>query len=224
MNTFDLFPIPAVWENLAGKFDEKEIQEILDASSDKAKWHLNQGKNYLHPDWYILDKYAPTLKQTITNKVNWYLREVWGENGNMRVTISWVNYNPPKTRHHKHSHPNSIFSGVFYIDSEPDAGAILITNPNKKQFSAETFTKEKNKYISPVFGFRPEKYDLYIFPSWLEHEVEPNKSNATRISLAFNTFYTGIIGNLEEATQLIIDSNSQPIVINETTIEKVTYE
>lgn len=202
MEKFDLFPVPAVWENLAGKVDEREIQAILDASSEKAKWHLNQGKNYLHPDWYILDKYAPNLKKTITDKVNWYLREVWGENGKMRVTISWVNYNPPNTRHHKHSHPNSIFSGCFYIDTPPDAGAIIISNPNRKQFYAEPIGGEKNKYTSSIFGFRPDKYDLYMFPSWLDHEVEMNKSNGTRISLAFNTFYTGKLGKLEEATEL----------------------
>lgn len=219
MNVFELFPIPACWDNLAGQFDEREIQKMLDVSADKAKWHLNQGKNYLHPDWYMLDKYAPTLKEIITNKVNWYLREIWREKGNLRVTISWVNYNPPNTRHHKHSHPNSIFSGTFYIDTAPNAGAIILTNPNKKQFYSEHIDKDKSKYTSPIFGFRPDKYDLYIFPSWLEHEVEPNKSDTTRISLAFNTFYTGTIGNLEEATQLVIDAG-QPV----NKIEKVTYE
>lgn len=215
MNLFELFPIPAAWENLAGKFDEREVQAILDASSEQAKWHLNQGKNYLHPDWYILDNYAPTLKKILTDKVNWYLRDVWGEDGNMRITISWVNYNPPNTKHHKHSHPNSIFSGCFYLDTAPDAGAIVITNPNKKQFYAESINGEKNKFTSSIFGFRPDKYDMYIFPSWLEHEVEPNKSDTTRISLAFNTFYTGTIGNLQEATQLMIDQSN--------TIQKVTY-
>jgi len=222
MNTFDLFPVPACWENLAGQFDAREIQKILDVSSDQAKWNLNQGKNYLHPDWYMLDKYAPTLKEVITTKLNWYLQEVWGENGQLRVTISWVNYNPPNTRHHKHSHPNSIFSGCFYIETEPDAGAIILTNPNKKQFYAEPMNKDRNKYASPIFGCRPDKYDLYLFPSWLEHEVEPNKSNSTRISLAFNTFYTGTIGNLTEATQLVIDGGNTPAPVSK--VQKVTYE
>lgn len=229
MNVFELFPIPAAWDNLAGHFDEREIGAILGASSNQAEWHLNQGKNYLHPDWYILDKYAPTLKEAITKKINWYLREIWGENGNIRVTISWVNYNPPGTKHHKHSHPNSIFSGCFYIDTAPDAGAIIISNPNKKQFYAELLDKNRNKFSSPIFGFRPEKYDLYVFPSWLDHEVEKNKSNSTRISLAFNTFYTGTIGSLEEATELIIDNHdvAKPITninIDRKPITKVTYE
>ena len=32
----------------------------------------------------------------------------------------------------------------------------------------------------------PEDNKLILFPSWLEHDVEPSKSDEDRISIAFN--------------------------------------
>lgn len=203
MEVIDIFPLPLVWENLAGKFDEREAAEILAITGKEAEWTLNQGKNYLYPEWYVLDKHGPTLKKAIEDRLHWYVREVWGESeATMRITTSWVNYNPPKTKHHPHTHPNSVFSGCFYLEAAQQAGNFIVTNPNKKQFGSKVINQ--NKYSSPIFGFRQEKFDLVMFPSWLEHQVEQNKSNSTRVSLAFNTFYTGKLGTMEEATELIV--------------------
>jgi uncharacterized protein (TIGR02466 family) len=37
---------------------------------------------------------------------------------------------------------------------------------------------------------RPEEGRMYVFPSWLEHGVEPNQSERDRISLSFNVQVT----------------------------------
>ena len=35
-----------------------------------------------------------------------------------------------------------------------------------------------------------EEGTLLIFPSWLVHSVDPNRSNALRISVSFNTMFS----------------------------------
>ena len=34
--------------------------------------------------------------------------------------------------------------------------------------------------------FRPEEGRMYIFPAWLEHGVEVNRSDTDRVSISFN--------------------------------------
>ena len=47
--------------------------------------------------------------------------------------------------------------------------------------------------------------ELILFPSWLAHEVAPNKKATTdRISISFNTFVKGILGSKTSSTELIL--------------------
>ena len=41
-------------------------------------------------------------------------------------------------------------------------------------------------YQQPTESIKPEAGMLWLFPSWLEHEVTPNNSTETRISISFN--------------------------------------
>ncbi len=45
---------------------------------------------------------------------------------------------------------------------------------------------ERDQMNSPVQFIVPEAGTLVIFPSWLEHGVNQNLSDADRISIAFN--------------------------------------
>ena len=49
-----------------------------------------------------------------------------------------------------------------------------------------------------------ETGQLVMFPSSTIHQVETKKGTNTRVSLAFNTFYKGIIGSNSNLTELII--------------------
>ena len=52
----------------------------------------------------------------------------------------------------------------------------------------------KNQYNSDHIGVQPETGDLLLFPSWLEHTVNPQQPDVERIGLAFNCFPTGKFG------------------------------
>ena len=66
-------------------------------------------------------------------------------------------------------------------------------------------TIENNAWNSNCWFLNVENNTLTLFPSWLEHSVEPNKNATTdRISLAFNVFAKGIFGKKEFSNELFL--------------------
>lgn len=92
----------------------------------------------------------------------------------------WTNINQPYSRNVMHSHKTAIFSGVYYLQGT-DTGSLRIINP-------ANMLSECNNY-SPFtrdFYYDPKDRDLILWPSWLPHEVEVNKSNKERINIAYD--------------------------------------
>jgi uncharacterized protein (TIGR02466 family) len=92
----------------------------------------------------------------------------------------WTNINPPGSRNVLHSHKSAIFSGVYYIQGS-ETGSLRIINP------ANILGDCNN--LSPYtrdFYYDPKDRDLILWPSWLPHEVEVNKSNKERINIAYD--------------------------------------
>jgi uncharacterized protein (TIGR02466 family) len=110
-----------------------------------------------------------------------------------RLGNMWANINPPGGMNQPHIHPNSLFSGVYYVKSQPKAGRLKIYDPRpgvqfimpvrKPGDPGKDMWRDAN--IQPVVG------RIIMFPAWLWHAVEPNKSNDLRISVSFNFIQDG---------------------------------
>ena len=108
----------------------------------------------------------------------------------------WANINPPGGMNQPHIHPNSLFSGVYYVKSQPKAGRLKIYDPRpgvqltmptrKSGDPGRDMWRDAN--IEPIEG------RIVMFPSWLWHAVEPNDSNELRISVSFNFIQDGFNG------------------------------
>jgi uncharacterized protein (TIGR02466 family) len=103
--------------------------------------------------------------------------------------------------HHKHQHPNSFISGVFYINSNKEFDKIKFFKEDYKTIKPEV--TNWNLYNSESWWFPVETGDIVLFPSSLSHCVEVKKGDNTRISLAFNTFVKGCVGNNKNLTELL---------------------
>ena len=108
---------------------------------------------------------------------------------NLNVS-AWVNINPPDAFNMKHNHPTSDLSGVLWIKSPVKCGDIVFVSPcsfathREIECYNEDF-KERNSYYSSYY-FETVAGRLLVFPSYLEHYVDFNKSNEDRISVSFN--------------------------------------
>jgi len=100
----------------------------------------------------------------------------------------WANINPPGGYNQSHLHPNSLFSGVYYVKAPPNSGRLSLMDPRP---GVQQCMPSRKKVKLPRELWREIYYDpipgrMIIFPSWMWHKVEPNKSNDIRISVSFN--------------------------------------
>lgn len=108
------------------------------------------------------------------------------------ITKSWLNFNNKGNFHQRHTHSNSFLSGVFYLNVG-DQGEITFLTPFNNLFNIEN--TETNHFNADYARIKVKNGDLLIFYSHLEHKVDINQSNETRVSLSFNTFIKGKLNN-----------------------------
>jgi uncharacterized protein (TIGR02466 family) len=118
------------------------------------------------------------------------------------ITQSWLNYTPPGQYHHKHNHPNSILSGVFYFNAEKTADHIQFEHKDYDRLYL--VSKRANIYNAKTVTVDVSTGDLIIFPSEIPHHVPKTSSSDTRVSLAFNTFVRGEFGTDDSLTHLFL--------------------
>ena len=106
----------------------------------------------------------------------------------------WANINPPGGMNRAHQHPNSLWSGVYYIKAPKNSGHLKIDDPR----AAASMVRPKQKSDKvPSRLWRETHYEpiagrCIMFPSWLMHCVDPNNSNDIRISVSFNFLQKGM--------------------------------
>jgi len=106
----------------------------------------------------------------------------------------WANINPPGGMNRAHQHPNSLWSGVYYIKALKNSGHLKIDDPRS---SAAMVRPNIKKGPVPARLHRETHYEpitgrCIMFPSWLMHCVDPNQSNDIRISVSFNFLQKGM--------------------------------
>ena len=106
----------------------------------------------------------------------------------------WANINPPGGSNRAHQHPNSLWSGVYWIKTPKNCGELKIDDPR----SVASMTRPRQKDTKkPDRLWRETHYEpiagrCIMFPSWLMHCVDPNNSNDIRISVSFNFLQKGM--------------------------------
>ncbi len=162
-------------------------QKIIQWSQqDKGEQKTNAGGWHSKTDMNKKEEYNPLTKELFNMQDEIYQKEHLSLKpvlGNM-----WANINYPGNFNRPHLHPNSLFSGVYFIKTPQKSGNFMIyeprpgvqyTMPNRKEVKLPPELWREVQY-EPVAG------RCIMFPSWLWHEVKPNQSNDIRISVSFN--------------------------------------
>jgi len=158
----------------------------------------------------VLDSAAMTdIRAFIEQNIETYLREIMCGSPEVRLVItqSWVNVTQPGQFHHHHKHPNSVVSGVFYPQATAERDRIHFS----REVGPETIRidpTEFNTFNSSIWWIPVRTGTLVLFPSGLHHKVEEVTAGDERISLSFNTFPVGNVGNRNDLTGLYVGSVS----------------
>ena len=106
----------------------------------------------------------------------------------------WANINPPGGYNRAHTHPNSLWSGVYYVKAPINSGHLKVEDPKPCINISRPKRKQGQlpKHLWNEVHFEPIAGRFIMFPSWLNHCVDTNQSNDIRISVSFNFLQKGM--------------------------------
>ena len=169
---------------LDNSFLEKEIIKWSEEDKGITKsnvngWHSHTNMHEI-PVFKILVDELFKMQSEIFNEENL--------NGEPCLISMWANINLPGGYNKSHIHPNSHFSGVYYIKATKDSGDIVFNDPKSTSHMIVPSVKniELPKYLWKEVRVSPVVGRIIIFPSWLWHRVDINNTNDKRISVSFN--------------------------------------
>ena len=100
----------------------------------------------------------------------------------------WINVNKKNDWNAIHSHGQYNISGTYYVKVPKDSGQIVFRDPRPaaitNNFMVNRFDKGEFRKVKPIEGL------LILFPSYLEHFVEPSNADEDRISISFDVVVT----------------------------------
>lgn len=189
-----LFAEPLYCVNIADEI-EPNLLELLVDTLDKKNLRPND-KNYISKDDRLFDTVLENtnLVNVIKDQIAVYKHNVmgYGDKVDLVITQSWLNYNRAGEGHHRHNHPNSIVSGVFYVQLDSTASEFIVhRHMNSASLIIDPLPDYQTEWNSDTMTFRPKPGDLFLFKSQTLHSVTENRSSMPRISLSFNTFFNG---------------------------------
>jgi len=196
-----IFPTPIYIENINRELTAKEKNFFLKI---KEKDFPNTG-NTTSIDNYILEnKELTNLKKDLLQSLNNYYEKIICPRHEIKpyITQSWLNWTKKQQFHHQHNHPNSIISGVFYVDIDEKVDTIDFFKTDYINIKIEPDLKKTNMLNSNNVKLNLKKGMIILFPSHLSHAVSQKQDDNLRTSLAFNTFANGIFGENRELTEL----------------------
>jgi len=110
-----------------------------------------------------------------------------------KVINMWLNINEKHNYNEPHIHLGCTLSGVFYIkhDGSSEHGNITFKHPRVPYLQQSHWpvgmVENYNTVTTELIHYTPSENKLLIFPAWLEHKVDSNLKDDTRISLSFNS-------------------------------------
>jgi len=169
----------------------EQRQAMIDyAQSVKANTNFNMAFNnegcwrgeFTYPDFSFVEK---EFKDIVNSAVSAYMAvdpmysKKVAQYGKAELNY-WTNINAVGSKNSLHDHRLHHFVAVYYLQGK-DTGDIVFHNPMNITESCHPHAPFIGRY-----SYSPEDGDLVVFPAWLPHETEINKSDRERINVAIN--------------------------------------
>ena len=105
------------------------------------------------------------------------------------IVENWAIVNGYGHSNHIHNHPNNWLSGVYYLSVPPNSGNLRFLDMISSRMHEGYFYTPSNLEEELSGIVVPKNDSLVIFPAWLPHAVDTNKSDEDRIVISFNIPY-----------------------------------
>ncbi|MBW6529951.1 hypothetical protein KZ820_04325 [Sphingomonas sp. RRHST34] len=191
MPTRQLFPThfyeaqldqPALLAELAGSCRALAAEDVAGKRWSKAHGYRGYTSYASLDDLPQRDPAFADLKRLLDRHVATFAAEAGLDLGGRRLKLDslWVNVMKPGGTHSGHLHPHSAVSGTFYVAVPPGSGALKLEDPRLPMLMAAPPRDGTFIYAEPAPG------TLFLWESWLRHEVMPSTAKEERVSVSFN--------------------------------------
>ena len=113
------------------------------------------------------------------------------------ITDMWATVLKTEEHHPAHTHSNNFLSGTYYLQSDQGA-SIVFRDPRPAADVIVPKKIETNSLNASLLSYASKTNRAIFFPAWLPHQVQQNKSNNKRISIAWNMQVRGQVGEHHE--------------------------
>jgi len=106
----------------------------------------------------------------------------------LKLDSLWVNVMKGAGGHHSgHIHPHSVISGTIYVRVPEGAAGLKLEDPRLPMMMAAPLRRADAPEDAQTFLYTaPEPGTIFLWESWLRHEVPAGRAKSDRISISFN--------------------------------------
>lgn len=154
--------------------------------SNAGGWQ-SRGNLLMRPEPPIV-RLKQMMETTVFELLGALVRKESGERTFTLLFDSWANVCRNGNYNVVHSHPNAMWSIVYYVSSgEPDpsisySGLLELLDPRE----ATSYIQIANTVLDARMFITNRPGRMVVFPSWMKHMVHPFIGSGTRISIACN--------------------------------------
>lgn len=133
------------------------------------------------------DSLFDDLRRLLDRHVRAFASELFLDTPKLKLESLWINILKPGAGHSGHIHPGSVVSGTVYLETPKGASPLRLEDPRlplmmgaPKRTAHAPETDRTFVYLTPAPG------TVYLWESFLRHEVPVNAAKTERLSLSFN--------------------------------------
>ena len=199
-----LFPTPMYRKDLPNakdlnKYLFKHIKawykQDLKAGKPLGEFKTNSGFGW-HSSTDMNDKkeYRPLIQELF--KMAEACSKDYGIKPKLGLGNMWANVNPTYSYNKTHTHPNSIWSGVYYIKVPKNSGKLFLEDPRPGPNTLMPRRVEgMPKELWRVVAYDAVEGRMIFFPAWQPHGVDINMNTEKgeknwRVSVSYNFIQT----------------------------------
>lgn len=181
-----------IWTSIIPNFQElnaklyKYIKNLYSNNPDGITksnlmgWHSEDFDLESHEPKYFINSISSCLNDAFLD-MGWDLA-----NQKVKITSMWSVINKKNASNSRHIHSNNYISAAYYVKAPENCGDIVFHDPRSVTTFRYPKISKQNKLNSNVFTIQPKEGLLALFPSYLYHSVDLNRTNEERIVISFN--------------------------------------
>ena len=176
-------------ENL---IDKKENNYLIEEILKIKKTTKKGGKNWISKVYNTFDTLSihkiaefKNLCSKIEEQTNLFSKCL-GSNENYKINESWLNFYNKNDFQEYHTHPQFVFSAVYFFTNPENSGKLIFENPIEPDMYGLQNKIKTNTLNASTCSFMQKPRTLIIFRSYLRHMVTRCNNIEPRITAAFN--------------------------------------